>query len=326
MNRNSDLVETFPLTVGNVAWDYTRLPSDASNVFYHYTSRAGLEGILTSGGLRATYRLNMSDQEEFSYARRIIYEVLEELGRRRDLPNVVDSLTHWSRLNLDRILSESIGNSSAYCACLTVSPDDESQWCTYADEGNGFAIGFNMCQILNAQAPRVKGGLPFVFCACVTYEEGKQRNLPRRLVEAGIRDMQTFCDRRSRDAQCLTALRDRVMKEVVIYLVSLIHFIKSPKYASEREMRLFLDPGDGTMEARDVQYYNRAGQRIPYVFLDIRSPITRRLPLAQITVGPRASFPEALDFAEHLLHDLGYGSDYKDRPPIVQSSFARLEK
>ena len=326
MNRKSDMVETFPLTVRNVIWDYTRIPGDASEVFYHYTSRAGLEGILTSGGLRATNRLNMNDEGELVYAIRIMYEVLEEVGQRRDLPSIVGSLAHWSRVNLDRILSEAIDNSSSYCACLSVSPDDESQWRRYADEGNGFAIGFNMHQILNAQGPRLKDGLPFLLCAPVTYEEGKQRDLPRRLVEAGIRDMQTFLAKCSQDSERLTALRDRVMKEIVVCIVTLIDFIKAPKYASEREMRLFLDPGDGTMKARDVQYYDRAGQSIPYIFLDLRSPITGWLPLAQIKVGPKASFPQALDFVEHLLDDLGYGSDCKDRPPIVQSSLVGLER
>ncbi len=107
------IVESFPLTVGQVFQQYLRLPADASDIFYHYTTHAGLEGILRSGGFRATNRMEMNDDGEFDYARNVVYEALDEVSKRRDLSNVVHSLTTYTRKNLDQFLSDTTEMSSA---------------------------------------------------------------------------------------------------------------------------------------------------------------------------------------------------------------------
>ena len=315
------IVESFSLTVNQLFQQYTRIPSDALDVFYHYTTHAGLEGILRSGGLRATYRMGMNDTGEFAYARNVVYKALNEIGRRRDLPKVVQSLTTYTRKNLDKFLDDTTEMSRAYCACLTISPDHQpEQWETYAERGMGFAIGFNLSLLLEMQVPAVQRGEPFIFCAPVTYNQRDQCDLVRRLVEAGIYDLQTFEATCSQQLEHLTALRDRITREIVIHLLTLIDFIKAPTYNSEREIRLFLDPNDGTLKASHIQYYARNTESIPFIFMDLRNPKTRRLPLAEIKVGPSASFSEEKAFLEALLDELGYGSNYGDRPRITQSA------
>jgi hypothetical protein len=105
-------------------------------------------------------------------------------------------------------------------------------------------------------------------------------------------------------------------------LLSLIDFIKNPIYKSEREIRLFLDPNDGTLNAPHIQHYERDNESMPFIFMDLRNPKTRRLPLAEIKVGPKASFPEEKAVLEDLLDELGYGSNYGGRPRITQSLVA----
>ncbi len=58
--------------------------------------------------------------------------------------------------------------------------------------------------------------------------------------------------------------------------------------------------------------------------MDLRIPETRRLPLAEIRVGPKASFTEEKVFLEELLDELGYGVNYGDRPRITQSLVAMV--
>lgn len=264
----------------------------------------------------------MNDAGEFDYARNLVYEALNEVGRRHDLPPVAQSLTTYTRKNLDQFLKNSVEMSRAYCACLSVSSDHPKQWEAYAEEGKGFAIGINLLKFLNNQRPAVESGKPFIFCAPVTYNEADQRDLVWRLVEAGIRDLQTFSDKYSQRAVDLTALRDRVTTEIVVHLFTLIDFIKAPTYSSEREFRLILDPNDGTLSAADIQHYERGNESIPFLFVDLRNPDTRRLPLAEIKVGPKASFPEEKVFLEDLLDELGYGSNHRDRHQITQSLVA----
>ncbi|NJD69265.1 MAG: hypothetical protein C3F12_00540 [Candidatus Methylomirabilota bacterium] len=314
------IVESFPLTVSQVFQQYTVMPSDALDVFYHYTTHAGLEGILGSGGFQATYRMRMNDAGEFDYARNVIYKALNEVGRRRDLPNVAQSLATYTRKNLDKFLDDTTELSSAYCACLTISSDHPEQWETYAKFGTGFAIGFNLSLLLKMQVPAVQRGEPFIFCAPVTYNQRDQCDLVWRLVKAGICDLKTFAATCSQQSEHLTALRDRITREIVVHLLTLIDFIKAPTYDSEREIRLILDPNDGILKASNIQYYGRDNESIPFIFMDLRNPMTRRLPLVEIKVGPRASFSAEKAFLEGLLNELGYGSTCGDCPRITQSA------
>jgi hypothetical protein len=313
-------VTTFPLSVSTIFKDYTRLPDDAGHVFYHYTNRVGVEGILRSGGLRATYRMTMNDPGEFSYARDLIFESLNVLAAEDELPRVAQSLTTYTRKNLEQFLDDSVNMSSAYCACLTVNPDDSDQWINYAENGEGFAIGFNLHRFLKLQVPKVTNGQPYVFCAPVTYEPGKQRDLVFRSVKAGIADLQRFADTCSKRSEDLMALLDRVTQKIVVHLFTLIDFIKAPAYARERELRLMLDPNDGTLRAPSVQRYERNGDSISFIFMNLINPITRRLILSEIRIGPSAAFAKEQCYLHDLLDELGYGSvGYQDRPNIVRS-------
>lgn len=314
------IVESFPLTVGQVFQQYTRIPADASNILYHYTTHSGLEGILKSGGLRATYRMKMNDAGEFDYARNVVYKALSKIGKRHDLPQVSRSLTIYTRKNLDQFLKDTTEMSRAYCACLTLSSDHPKQWESYAEEGKGFAVGLNLFRLLSIQASAVQRGGPYIFCGPVSYNESDQHDLVWRLVDAGIRDLQTFADAWSQESGDLTTLRDRVTQELVVQLLVLIDFIKAPTYSSEREFRLILDPNDGTLKAPNIQHYERDNEPIPFIFMDLRMPDTGRLPLTEIRVGPKASFQDEKAFLEDLLNELGYGSNHGDRPRITQSA------
>lgn len=322
MNTWSNIVESFPLKVGDVYRQYTRIPADATNIFYHYTTHTGLKGILKSGGLRATYRMRMNDANEFDYARNVIYKALNEISGIHDLPKVAHSLIIYTRKNLDKFLNDTTEMSRAYCACLTISSDHPEQWKIYADNGKGFAIGFNMSHFLNIQVPAVQAGQPFILCAPVTYNESDQLDLVPRLVETGIHDLLNFAATCSQQTQHLTAARDRVTQEIVVHLLTLIDFIKAPVYSREREIRLILSPNDGTTKAPNIQYYERGNESIPFIFIDFRNPRTRLLPLAEIKIGPKLSFPEEKAFLEELLDELGYANNYRDRPQITQSLVA----
>jgi len=283
-------VESFPLTVSQVFHQYTRISADISETFYHYTTHAGLNGILRSGGFRATYRMRMNDAGEFDYAKNLIFETLNQIGSRQEFPAVVQSLTTYARKNLEQFLKDSVEMARAYCACLSAASDHPEQWGTYAENGKGFALGINLLKLLDNQRHAVKTGRPFVFCAPVTYKEAAQRDLVWRLVEAGIHDFQTFSAECSQSPKDLAAVRNRVSEEIVVQLFSYIDFIKAPSFSSEQEFRLMLDRNDDTLMATNVQHDESRGQITPFVFIDLRDLDTKRLPLAEIKVGPNASF------------------------------------
>ncbi len=318
-------VQNFPLTIEKVSSDFIRFPGNITKNLYHYTSRSGLEGILRSGGLRATYRMRMNDSGEFRYAKELIYGVLDEMAQCTEFPKVVHSICSYVSINLQQFLQDTIDKARAYCACFSVHSDSPGQWKTYAGKGQGLALGFNFQYLLNEQVQRKKKIRPYVFVAPVHYDEQEQKSLVRNLIMAGIDDLQRFAQSCSSQSEPLTALRDRITQEIVVYLFCLIDFIKAKNYTMEGEVRLILDANDGTLNAPNVQYLERQGESIPYLFLDLQTSTTGRLPLAEIRVGPKADYAEELRFLNLLLNDLSYGSgDYPDRPRLVRSGVSFL--
>jgi len=311
-----EIVESFPLSVLKVIQNYTLIPDNKSGIFYHYTTMSGIEGILRSGGLRASYRMGMNDHGEFDYAKRVIFEELKRVAVCDDFPSVAHGLATYVRKNLDAFLDNTTETSSAYCACLTSSPDDNGQWETYADNGVGYAIGFDLFRLLKTQHIATRQHKPYAFCAPVIYDKLEQCKLVWHLVEAGINDLQAFGATRSKRSEDLTALRDRIMREIFIELFVAIDFIKAPCFRSEREVRLILDLNDGTFNAPNIQHYGRSSQSIPYIFLDFRDASTGWLPLAEIRIGPRGSFSEKKAFLDGLLDELGYDNKSGYRPRI----------
>lgn len=321
----SNIAESFPLRhIKEVSLQYRALPADTPETFYHYTSRAGLEGILRDGGFRAAYRMSMNDPAEFSYARGLVFDTLDMVGLREDLLDVVRSLPTYTRKNLENMLSDSAERSDAYCACLSFSSDSRTQWHTYAENGNGFAIGFDLYRILQRSVSDHKSGKPYIFCNSVIYNERKQRGIVEDFVIAGIRDLQAFADTCSNRSLDLTAARDKITFEIVLQLFVLINFMKAPHYCSEREMRLFLDPNKGTLESANIQYYQRRGTSVPFVFVNLYDPITDRLPIADIKIGPSGVFADKKRIVESLLDELGYGNHHEDRPQVTRTKLASL--
>lgn len=98
----------------------------------------------------------MNDTGEFEYARRLVYEVLDEMTRRADSSGVMHSIASYTRINLEQSLKDTVDMARAYCACMTVSADHSGQWETYASAGRGFAIGFDLPRLLSLQKPNVQ--------------------------------------------------------------------------------------------------------------------------------------------------------------------------
>jgi hypothetical protein len=320
MDTNSNLIESFPLTIRKTLQKYTRLPQNISNTFYHFTTHEGIEGIIRNGGIRATYRKHMNDNKEFEYSKDIIYKAMANIENRSDLPKLAKDISKQVKQNLEIHFNDTAKMSSSFCSCLTRSSDDKKQWKKYAEEGRGFALGFNLLQILTRQYPKFQTNRPLIFCNPVIYDKTAQLNLVTDLMIAGVKDLKNFADNCSQRSEDLTKLRDRITAAIFVDLFTISNFMKSETLSFEREMRLFYSTTDLTVSQLNVQYYKIDSISLPFVLMDMRDTKTKRLPLSEITIGPKASFDREKDFLNDLLDDLGYGNNYNDRPNINQLS------
>ena len=310
-------IDAFPITIGEAVNEFARRHQATSHVLYHYTTRAGLEGILRSGGLHATHRKDMNDKGEFAFARKRIDDLLVQIGKRLDLPSAIESLARECRSNFERLLPQSEQSSRGFCACLTVNRDQESQWRAYADDGKGFVLGFNLFDISLNDRRQVEAGDPFLMCAPVIYDREQQEALISSLFELAILVMQNFKQVCSQKTEDLHAFFKRVVPEVVVRLITFIDFFKHPNYQEEREMRMIVGGNYGAFDAQDIKYRERDG--VPFLFFNLRNPSNARLPLNDIIIGPNAVFRDDIRFVEWLLDETLYSTNH---PPVVMSSVA----
>ena len=93
-------------------------------ILYHYTDFAGLQGILKSHTLWATYNRVLNDASEQYYAERIIQDEL-------------------TRLTSPESKTISFADQKHFVTCFCQNVKLLSMWRTYADKGAGYCLGFD---------------------------------------------------------------------------------------------------------------------------------------------------------------------------------------
>lgn len=111
---------------------------------YHYTSAAGLHGIIASRSLWTSHYRFLNDTSEFQHGRKIVIEALDRRGAEiRELSSLA-----WETIALFRQHSDEI---HGFVGSLTSKGDLLSQWRGY-NRGQGFSIGFNADWLLKNAA------------------------------------------------------------------------------------------------------------------------------------------------------------------------------
>lgn len=102
---------------------------------YHYTSAAGLHGIIASKSLWASHNRFLNDTSEFRHGWNIVLGAIEH--RRAEIEQI--SSLAWETIAL---FQEHGAKVHAFVGSLTSNGDLLSQWRGY-NRGQGFSIGFN---------------------------------------------------------------------------------------------------------------------------------------------------------------------------------------
>jgi hypothetical protein len=105
---------------------------------YHYTDGTGLRGILQAGKLWFTDIFNLNDPTELRHGFRPAIELLQAEAE-TGLPEMKQFAN-----NVIAMLQGGIEEiAHFFVCCFSRSSDDLGQWRAYADNGRGFAIGFD---------------------------------------------------------------------------------------------------------------------------------------------------------------------------------------
>lgn len=246
-----------------------------TDVLYHYTTRRGLAGILSSQSIWFTDVRYLNDASELTFARRVAIRKLQGIRRRVPTQRHYDELTH-------AIKTVGRGRSRAFAFSLSVWRDDLNQWLAYATPPTGFAIGFNYHALEAAASSR---GL---WLKPVVYSPGAQHEILDRLEidavraadEAGPLSHSSFAD----------AYLER--------FVQVAPFIKHPAFVDEGEWRLV--PRNESPWADRRRYRHRYGRAIPYLSIPFNFSELDP-PLLEVITAPSPNRRRRLQAARRLL-------------------------
>jgi hypothetical protein len=248
---------------------YNPAPPTGS-ILYHYTDFAGLQGILESHTLRATYNKVMKDASEQEYAANLLTEVLCASLRKKKLDCPVD---------MQPLLKQ-----KHFLACFCETDDLLSMWRGYAGDGGGYCLGFDYTALRNVGVPDTSVGRSVPLLVPVSY--GVVPQTVQKLLEAFFAH---------------PAVGSSAMEQLIIAMAPFFpSMIKHDAFKEETEWRSIVrDPAP-----ERVKFRAGAANIKPYVELSLRG---QPLPLVTLTYGPtlrREDKPE--EILGWMLEQQGY--------------------
>lgn len=184
--------------------------------------------------------------------------------------------------------------------CLSEKPDLLSQWRGYADDGQGFAIGFDKSYLDELAKSQVKGESRFRI-GKVLYEPAEHEvalkpiyDEIRKLIDSGTLKVHKFGlinmpsddEIKKKADERINATKTLYHKAVGVFPSA--HMLKSKAFSEEAEWRLvshlFRDSGDSAL-------FRAAGNRlVPYREVRLKQLATKSI--TQVYVGPKNITPD----------------------------------
>jgi len=259
-------------------------PADDS-VLYHYCSASTFQAIATNRTMRFSDINMLNDESEVRWGYSVFEEAATRIIRRAGVSDACPVITEDFIEEIDKIISPAQLVAHPFIACFSLEPDILSQWRAYADDGRGFAVGFNGA--LLAQ------NLPVTLLK-VLYEREQQ------VKEMMLAIISIYVEQHGQDGEN----RGRFIEDCILLATYMTAF-KHPAFIEEQEVRAvhavgtakqgnlakFVDGGGilgGDVEAAGipVSFQVRDGHLNAYMDLSL-TPLERPTPISRLVLGPK---------------------------------------
>ncbi len=264
------------------------------DTLYHYTSAAGLSGIVSQNGMYSSPAFSMNDPKELIYGLEVIEETCMEI-----LKGSATNIEKQVALSLQQnpiVISKDYTSMFGVLMLISFSEkeDNLSQWRCYADDGRGFSIGINTSKIHLDNHQKDEGLFSLIgkwrFVKCV-YDKSKQKKIVKTFIKI-------FSNKLSNHN---TFLANPTLLGIyaLAYLWDLCSTFKHKAYEDECEWRVrsILDPKKPSDKSQ-LSSYISAG------FLKSSKLVNfaNHNPISSITIGPRNIFDIASLAVDVMLH------------------------
>ena len=254
---------------------------------YHYTNDVGLKGILESGKLWLTEISSLNDPSELNHGFGVAVEELNKAVANE--PAESQKFAH----DLELIaVKNTIHRSADFFICsFSLCGDDLGQWRAYADNGRGFALGFDAAALETGTA---LDSFP------LTYDDVRLAEIDREIISKMIHLTK------------LPKCKDDLSIALMTYVTNAAIYFKHPAYKGENEYR-FLETFS-IDERPQVCMRPRRNTLIRYREFDWRNVALDAL--KEIVVGP-ADQGNARHFADKCLHHWNPNSNVAIVPSAI---------
>jgi len=224
---------------------------------YHYTTQAGLLGILDSGALWATKIQHLNDSREFILSIDIAKESLRKRQKQKH--------NNSCKCFFETVLSNIASIESANICSISFCEDDDllSQWRGYAGGSTGFSIGFHTEHLVKKTET-----LGHRIMRCI-YNESDQVQIINELIDNAIEKINQHGLNIDNDSTDRLALGSANSFELSI--VRYGAFFKHVSFKDENEWRVITDP----ISVSDPNFKFRPGKSTitPYYTLELVNKI-----------------------------------------------------
>jgi len=306
MTKKSTLAE-LKNALGSHTANMERISNDFTNrittnsepeIIYHYTDDKGLKGILETGKLWFTDMLNLNDPSELDHG---ITQALNILNRET---KTTSQITKVLRSVLTKILTGNLSISTNWLVCcFSKTNDDLGQWRAYADDGRGYAIGFETKSLKKAFAES-QNHIPHSMFS-VSYDDSEICALHEKLVRETISFIEQLEENQIHEKDIVDFITE-VAISFITSCVTVSLYFKHEAYRNEQEYRLLqLNPADAVLP--DLKFRTRPYSLVKYREFDWKS--SAKQSLKSIICGPANESARANKFAQDCLRE--YVPDHK---------------
>jgi hypothetical protein len=297
-----DALNEFDVAAGDIVNTFARTieSEKVPEVIYHYTNDVGLRGILETGKLWLSDIFSLNDPSELRHGLSHAVNILNSKAENGppEAKLFAKQFTDFWAKGVER---------SAHFFVLSFSSDDDDlgQWRAYADDGRGYALGFEGKALEMAFSKETANPIPINSTYRVKYDDDNVIvDLHRRIV-ASMFNLISLPRGKKLDKEALRTYIVNLSSLLSVHVMLAALFFKHKGYKNEKEFR-FLQLFRADILPPDVKRRYRSYESVKYREFDWRRADPGAL--KRIIVGPAADPINATRFAEECLSAFDVGS------------------
>lgn len=248
------------------------------DLLYHYCSNSAFHSIIE----KKTIWLSLLSLGNDSMEGKLFSEIMIEMAKE-------DGLNETEMRRLTKTVLEPEKTVDVFGFCLSEKDDSLGQWCRYADDATGVAIGFSKSSFKQTIQ---KDNIENFLLKEVEYEKQKQKELLKPIYDRLKDHIKKYSYEGWINVKDITSDQNKAHSNIRNILYSSFDtfcIIKHKAFQEERELRfIYQSPKDIYDES--LQYHPSADKIIPHRELEFKD-MGDKSPIVKVYLGPKNKTP-----------------------------------